>query len=84
MTLFLEGDLAHAPTVTNWMIVPGDWGEPLLCGAHAFHEGQRVEIAMIDPLLRFVITYDGGYLLSGQGTGAYDNAKWPRQKSEGH
>lgn len=39
---------------------------------------------MIDPLLRFIIAYDGGYLLSGQGTGAYDKARWPRQKSEGH
>lgn len=87
MTLFLEDDFADAPTVVNWTIVPGDRGAPLLCGTHAFHEGQRavcIEIAMIDPLLRFVIGYDGGYLLSGRGSGAYDKAKWPRQKSDAH
>lgn len=87
MTLFLEDDLADAPTVVNWTIVPGDRARPLLCGTHAFHEGQRavcIEIAMIDPLLRFVIGYDGGYLPGGRASGAYDKATRPRQKSEGH
>lgn len=28
MTLFIEDDLADAPMVTNWMIVPGHRGEP--------------------------------------------------------
>lgn len=87
MRLFLDDDFENVPTVTNWTIVPGDRGAPLLCGTHAFHEGQRavcVEIAMIDPLLRFVIAYDGGYRPSGHGTGALDKSRWPRPKSEGH
>jgi hypothetical protein len=87
MTLFLDGDLADVPLVTNWTIVQGDRGPPLLCGTHVFHEGQRavcVEIAMTDPLLRWVIGADGAYRLSGLGTGAVEKAGWPHEKSEGH
>ncbi len=87
MTLFNEDDLANVPVLLNWTITQGDRGPPLVTGIHAFHEGNRVvavEVSLVDPLLRWVIGADGGYRLSGLGTGAVEKAGWPHEKSEGH
>lgn len=87
MTLFNEDDLANVPILVNWTITQGDSGPPLLTGMHSLHEGNRVvavEVSLVGPLLRWAIAADGGYRLSGLGTGAVEKCGWPRQKSEGH
>jgi hypothetical protein len=86
MTLFNEADLDSVPVFVDWTITQGDRGPLLLTGMHSFHERNRVvavEVSLVDPL-RWVIGTDGGYGLSGLGTGAVEKCGWLRQKSEEH
>jgi hypothetical protein len=81
--IFTEEDLADTPILTEWQIVGGPDGRPLLFGVHAFHEGTRVaaaELLVVDPMLRWALTRHGGYRLAGGGTLAVERAKFGTER----
>jgi hypothetical protein len=84
MTIFTDDDFADTPALTEWQIVAGTDGRPLLFGVHAFHEGTRVaavELVLADPMLRWAITPHGGYRL-GTGTSALEHARFGTERRQ--
>jgi hypothetical protein len=87
MTIFYDdGALADTPLPMTWTIAEGDRGAAIINGVRAFHEGRRVvsaEVLIIDPLLRWCLTLDGGYQLSALGIPARNYSEWPRRNGRG-